>query len=215
MGPTPVQPPADGDRPSEERRLRRPRISGKASALVFGACFVVTGLLFLPLAQYLTLPRWIDAEIVLALWWLIWVAGFAYLLHGGQHLTDDHAMGEPRNWLAGFGLGGAGRAARDDWPWWWWLAPADFEGCAVVLGVILAVVVAFFGLWLLVEIVIPAVAFLAYFLIRGLLARVANDRHGCEGSLPRALAWGAVWATVYTAPLALLVWFAHLVRARA
>jgi hypothetical protein len=172
------------------------------------------------MARFLTLPRWIDAEIVLSLWWLIWVIGFAFLLYAGQRVTDDHTLGQPRNWLAGMGLSSSGRSApsSDSWPWWYWIDIPTFEvgeGCAVVLGVILAVIVAFFGLWLMVEIVIPVVAFLAYFLIRGLLARVANDRHHCEGHLLRAVAWGAIWATVYTAPLALLVWFAHLIRAQA
>ena len=31
----------------------------------------------------------------------------------------------------------------------------------------------------------------------------------CRGRLGRALAWGALWATVYTAPLAGAVWFVH------
>ena len=42
-----------------------------------------------------------------------------------------------------------------------------------------------------------------------MLARVANDRHGCEGDVPRALAWGGLWAAVYTAPTAGVVWVLH------
>jgi hypothetical protein len=42
-----------------------------------------------------------------------------------------------------------------------------------------------------------------------MLARVANDRHGCEGDVPRALAWGGLWAAVYTAPIAGVVWVLH------
>jgi hypothetical protein len=45
-----------------------------------------------------------------------------------------------------------------------------------------------------------------------MLARVANDFHGCTGNLLRSLRWGAVWATLYTAPLALLVLAGHLIR---
>jgi hypothetical protein len=48
-----------------------------------------------------------------------------------------------------------------------------------------------------------------YSLVRGMLAKVANDEHGCEGNLLKASAWGALWATVYIAPLAGLVWLVH------
>ena len=87
----------------------------------------------------------------------------------------------------------------------------DSEGCLIVLGVILAVVIALVGIWLLIEIVIPALAFVAYFLIREMLARVTNDEHSCQGSVVRAVLWGSLWATVYTLPFALLVWLVHFV----
>jgi hypothetical protein len=61
----------------------------------------------------------------------------------------------------------------------------------------------------LVELVVPALFFSTYVLVRGALARVANDDHGCEGSLARAAGWGALWATVYIAPLGLLVFALH------
>ena len=61
------------------------------------------------------------------------------------------------------------------------------------------------------EIVIPALAFVAYFLIRGMLARITNDQHGCQGNLVRATLWGSLWATAYTLPFALLVWLVHFV----
>jgi hypothetical protein len=82
-----------------------------------------------------------------------------------------------------------------------------------VLVAALAAAVALGAAWLLVELVVPALFFLAYALVRGALARVANDEHGCEGSLVRAATWGALWATVYVAPLALVVWALHLVAA--
>jgi hypothetical protein len=88
----------------------------------------------------------------------------------------------------------------------------DGEGCLIALGIILALVITLVGLWLLIEIVIPALAFVAYFLVRGMLAMVTNDKHGCQGSFIRATLWGALWATVYTLPFALLVWLVHLVQ---
>ena len=59
----------------------------------------------------------------------------------------------------------------------------------------------FLGLFL-----IPVVAVV----LRGMLARVVNDRHHCEGNLFLASVWGAIWATVYTGPLALVVWGVHV-----
>ena len=50
---------------------------------------------------------------------------------------------------------------------------------------------------------------------RSMLAKVANDRHQCKGNVIYAVCWGAFWATLYTAPLALLVWVVHLVQAKA
>ena len=50
-----------------------------------------------------------------------------------------------------------------------------------------------------------------YFVVRGMLARVINDRHRCRGRLVRSLGWSLLWATVYSAPLAGAVWFVHYV----
>jgi hypothetical protein len=61
---------------------------------------------------------------------------------------------------------------------------------------------------------IPVLAVLGYFLVRGMLARVANRRHACRGRPLRALAQGAFWATAYTMPLALGVWAVHLLANR-
>ena len=77
----------------------------------------------------------------------------------------------------------------------------------IVAGLCLAIV----GIWVLIELVIPALAFVAYFLIRGMLAHVANDQHRCKDNWSRALAWSVLWATLYTAPLAVVVWLAHVV----
>jgi hypothetical protein len=52
-------------------------------------------------------------------------------------------------------------------------------------------------------------AFVMYFLIRGMLAQVANSRPRCRQRLGRSLAFGILWATVYTAPLAGLTWLVH------
>jgi hypothetical protein len=74
-----------------------------------------------------------------------------------------------------------------------------------------AIVALFFAAWFVVEVAIPGIAFVTYFLLRGMLARVVNDRHGCAGSWPRAIGWAIIWATVYILPQAALVWVIHLV----
>ena len=67
--------------------------------------------------------------------------------------------------------------------------------------------------WVFVEILIPLFSILLYGLIRGMLARIVNDDHGCAGQFGKSLLWGTVWASVYTGPMALLVWMVHLVLA--
>ncbi len=214
------------DTPSLERSprlgrwLRLPRLSGKASAACLVAFFLATALL---IPGVLRLPLWIDFEIVLGIWWLAWLILLTALLHRGQRVADDHQLGEPRNWLKA--LRGEPkpkdpldiRRKESSSGWWddfWWIGPGDGEGCLVLLGIILAVIVAFFALWFLIEIAVPVVLFLLYSVARGMLAAVLNDRHRCRGRLGRALAWGLVWATVYTVPLAGVVWFVHYLLSR-
>jgi hypothetical protein len=80
-----------------------------------------------------------------------------------------------------------------------------------VLGIIAAVIVVIGLAWVLIEVIVPVVAVLLYALVRGMLARVANDKHGCGGKSGASLLWGALWATVYTVPLAFLTWVVHLI----
>jgi hypothetical protein len=194
-------------RPSLAKRLRLPRLSGKASAAWLVVCFVLTAVL-IPVA--LRWPTWVKFELVLAAWWVIWLAVLTALLYGGRRVSDDHQLGEPRNWF--------GSAANKPQPprdpnssWWdgffWGWAWGDGEVILIIIGLILLV-----GLiWFLFEVAIPVLLFLLYFITRGMLARVVNDRHHCRGRVGAAVGWALVWATAYTAPLALAVWFVHYV----
>jgi hypothetical protein len=195
-------------RPSLARRVRLPRLSGKASAAWLVICFALTAVL-IPMA--LRLPRWVKFEIVLAAWWAIWLVVLARLLYTGQRVMDDHQMRPPRNWFT------FKRAQQDepnqnpDRSWWngffWGTFWGDGDAVLIVFGLFLLLVV----IWFLFEIAIPVLLFLLYFLARGMLAQVVNDHHHCRGRLGRALGWGAVWATAYTAPLTAAVWFIHYV----
>ena len=85
----------------------------------------------------------------------------------------------------------------------------DFGGASVLVVFLIA-------LWFLIEVAIPLVLFLLYLVTGGgMLSQVINDRHHCKGRLIRALAWALVWATLYTVPLAGIVWYVHFLLARA
>ena len=106
---TPVQ------RPSLAKRVRLPRLSGRASAAWLVVCFVLTAVL-IPMA--LRLPRWVEFEIVLAAWWAIWLAVLTRLLYAGQRVADDHQMREPRNWFASDKAKQQERTKDPDRAWW-------------------------------------------------------------------------------------------------
>src|SRR5262249_26115498 len=89
-------PPRRGE--SITKRLRLPRLSGKVSSFWLVCCFGLTAVL---IPAVLRLPRWIEFEIVLAVWWVGWLAVLSCLLYQGQRVTDDHQLGPPRNWLSG------------------------------------------------------------------------------------------------------------------
>ncbi|OAI48733.1 hypothetical protein AYO44_18695 [Planctomycetaceae bacterium SCGC AG-212-F19] len=229
--------PLDADDAAEERarkrhgmpplrtRFRLPMVSGKTSALALMLCFVMTAIIVVPLAW--KMPAWIEAEIVLVTWWGVWVVALALLLHRGWHISDDHEWSAPRNWFSwgnksssgqSSGSTGDGCLSALDIPTFdigLGSAEGCGEACAVMILAVVAVVVLFFAAWFVIEVAIPAGALVAYLLIRGMLARVANDKHGCENSWPRAATWGAFWATVYIIPQALVVWLIHILAAQA
>jgi hypothetical protein len=186
-------------------------VSGKVSALILGGCFLVATLMALPLAR--RFPPWVDFEIVLAAWWLIWSAALSTLLYRGLSISDDHRLGSARNWFDGlFGPRRLHESGGGDW-WWpayWFVGP---ESCLVGIGLIVGIGLAVLATWLLVEVLIPAWAFVMYLLIRGMLACAVNGANHCRAHLGRAMAYGLLWATAYTVPLAILVWGAHQIHA--
>jgi hypothetical protein len=187
-----------------------PRVSGSATAAVLVGSLAATAVL-LPAAS--RLPRWVEAELVLGLWWLLVTATLSVLLYRGFRLRDDFVYFAP--WdrpqapteptperkveeRTGWGLDGC--------------SGLDAEGCAAGAVVMLALAAAMGVAWVVVELALPVVFLLMYGLFMRAIGRVANDRHGCEGDLPRALRWGAQWATLYVLPLALIVAALHALR---
>ena len=134
-------------------------------------------------AGALHLPHWVEAELVLSLWWAGWAAVLTTLLYRGFRLSDDHVLAAP----------------RFDWPSRRKTSEAsgcDPVGCIdlggwgeALLGALL-LVVTFAASWLVVELVVPALFFLSYLLVRGALARVTNDDHACAGRFPIASGLG-------------------------
>lgn len=208
-----------GPRPLR-KRLRLPTASGKTSALVLVGCFLLTALVVLPLAW--KVPPWIEAEIILGTWWVVWTAALTLLLHRGWRISDDHAWTGPRTWWSGSSnapskvadgaADGCFSSAFDVGSFDLGIGSAEGcgEACLGVIAVLGIIIALFFAAWFVIEVAIPGGAFVAYLLIRSMLARVANDHHGCEDSWLRAGLWGASWATIYTVPQALIVWLIHL-----
>ncbi|MEZ4410316.1 MAG: hypothetical protein R3A52_28125 [Polyangiales bacterium] len=221
--PSPVAAPAY--RASARRVLlaAAPKVSGRATALVMLACFAAAAVL---LPASLRLPRWVEAEAVLLAWWAIVGVTLTALLYRGFRLRDDVVYFTPWNRppadrdnpgvgnklgdaLSGCGSGGCDPGCGD-------IGGCGASGCGelgegllVGAAVLVALAVAFGAAWVLVEVALPLVFFLMFALFMRAIGRVANDRHGCEGSLPRALGWGLGWATVYVAPVALATWALH------
>ncbi len=196
--------------PVRPTRLRR--LSGKVAAAWLVVCLLLTALL-IPMA--VRLPLWVDFEIVLAVWWAVWFAVLTGLLHNGFRVADDHALQQPRNWFSGWSSSKKNKESSETSGSWW---DGFFWGWVLgdeLVFLIIAAVVLVGGIWLLFEVAIPVLLFLLYFIARGMLAGVANDRHHCRGRLGRSVLWGFLWATVYTGPLAAAVWFVHFVHQRA
>src|SRR5262245_36246809 len=93
---TPPTPPPDESPPPLGRLLKLPRLSGKATAVCLVGFFLATALL---IPGVVRLPLWIDFQIVLGIWWATWLVVLTVLLYRGQRVSDDHQLGQPRNWL--------------------------------------------------------------------------------------------------------------------
>lgn len=180
----------------------RPRVSGKGSALLIGVCLVLSAVL-LPTAAHL--PHWVEFELVLGIWWIVWFVLLSWMLFQGHEVEDD--AGPPRPRLIKRIFGDADRYASTD-PLGC-VTNGCLTGCdeaglyLIALGLIILAAI------LLMELLIPGIAFLIYLAIRGMVARVINDRHHCAGETGMSMLWGIIWATVYTAPVAAIIYAVH------
>ena len=174
-------------------------VSGRRSALVLLALLVGSGVL-VPLALHRAL--WVDAEAVLGAWFVIWTIALEWLGVAGRAVERDWDDGHDRRGSGGdhsFGCGN-GLGAID-------LGGTDLgEGCAgPIFGLLVIVVAAIVLSWL-----VPIMALVLYAAVRALLNRVGDHAEATRGRLVPALRNAALWAGVYTAPLALGVWALHV-----
>jgi hypothetical protein len=174
-------------------------VSGRWTAALLVLCM---SLVAVTLPGLSGLPHWIEAELVLCIWSAGWAALLTTLLYRGFRISDDHVLAAPRiEWPS--------RKKNSEPTGCDPVGCIDLATCGEALLGALLLVVTLAASWLMVELVIPALFFLSYLLVRGALVRVTNDDHHCAGRFPLALGWGTLWATVYALPLLLAVYGVH------
>jgi multisubunit Na+/H+ antiporter MnhG subunit len=199
-------------------RIRRvvlaasPKLSGKATAIVVASSFAIAAAI---LPASMKVARWIEMELVLFVWWSIVAATLTVLLYRGFRIRDDYVFflpwstppgekGKKRS-LGGIELrDGCGDVGCGDG-----CSGIDGEGVIIVLVVGIVLVGALGAAWILVELALPLLFVVVYAVFMRAIARVANDRHGCEKDLAKSLGYGLLWATIYLLPLAVATWAFH------
>lgn len=202
-------------------RARLPGISGSWSAIALLVLFVAVAVI-LPLALHRS--AWVEAEIVVGAWFLIWTGILTWLGYTGRTVEQDWAPFRSPRRLFGRGGGPSGRSgALDALPY------VDLSGVGVPdlsggdgdgLGCLGAIVVGFVAiaaiaalvalLYFTIGYVIPLVAIGLYTLVRAMLNHVAARGHVTRGDLALSFARGAIWAALYSAPLAVAIWLLHV-----
>ncbi len=186
-----------------------PRVSGAATAGIVGASFVLAAIV-LPLS--FQLPHWIEAEVVLAVWWVALTATLSVLLYRGFRLRDDYVFvafwkrtrrsseGKTSSKLSGC----ADNIGCD-------AGCSSLDGEAAIFLVVLTVALAaIFGVaWIVAELALPILLFVSYAVLHRAITRVAHDRHACEGRLAKSIGWGGLWSAIYLAPLVVVVLLVH------
>lgn len=175
-----------------------PRVSATWTVI---ALLASLGVAALALPRMASLPRWVEAELVVLCWWLVWSAVLSILLYRGFRLEDDWVYFTP--WDRWRHRAKNNPSSESSPPASSTKSKYDI-GCADDLDAVLVLLVFFVLLgaaWAFVELALPLAFMLAYMLILRALRRVAKDRHGCKGRLGPALGWGVLWATIYVAPL--------------
>lgn len=187
-----------------------PRVSARWTILLLVGCFAVTTAL---VPALLHLPRWVESEVVLVTWWLAFAALLSALLYRGYRLRHDFELAMPwdeqpakvQEVDARVTKGSKGCDVLDGCS-----GSIDLEGVVVMVIAAVAVGVGLGLAWVVVNLAAPLLFLVAYVLLGAAIRRVAHDAHGLAGKLGPSIAWGTMWATLYVAPLLLLIWLVHL-----
>ncbi len=195
---------------------RLPGVSGVWSAVAL-LVLLVAAAVVLPLALHRS--AWVEAEIVVGAWFVIWTAALTWLGYTGRTVEQDWEPFRPRRL---FGRGGGIDSHSVPYFDASGLTVPDLDmggdggglGClgAIVAGflavAVLAALLALF--YFTIGYVIPLVAIGLYTLVRAMLNHVAARGHVPRGDLATSLARGATWAGAYTAPIAVAIWLLHV-----
>lgn len=199
-------------------RARLPGVSGVWSGIALLVLLVAVAVI-LPLALHRS--AWVEAEIVVGAWFVIWTAVLTWLGYTGRSVEQDWAPFRSPRRLFGRGAGvtdanavpfvDLGSLSIPD---------VDVGGDGGGLGCLGAIVAGFLAivalaalvalLYFTIGYVIPLVAIGLYTLVRAMLNHVAARGHVTRGDLALSLARGTIWAAVYTAPLAIAIWLLHV-----
>jgi hypothetical protein len=197
---------------SEIRRARlrmiadafSPTLSGRTTAMVTLATMALTAAGF---PWLLNQPRWVEVELTLLAWWAGAALALWALLFRGYRIDDDHYFHAPNRIGADAVEGMSDSTGGCDF---------GFDGCEVVTTPLSALFAAAFLVlaailvaWVVVELIIPIVFLAFYVTTLAAIRRASRDRHDCAGDPGRSLRWALTWATLYIAPIAVLVWLLH------
>lgn len=185
-------------------------ISATWTVVAILACSVLTATA-LPLL--FAMPRWIEIEIVLGTWWIVWAVVLGVLAHRGQPLDRDYALGsepKPANPERARAAALLEEPKKSRWSW------LDVLGCAsdgegLVLFVVGAAIIglAIVASTIVVDFAAPLLFLVAFTGVQIALRRSLAAKH--RGQKLRSAAHGVAWATCYVAPLAAVVGLVHVV----
>jgi hypothetical protein len=152
---------------------------------------------------------WLEAEAVIAAWFVIWAVSLTWLGYSGRRVKRDWGPYRSLWDRLGFRTGSSrsGGSWGDIGGGW---GDIGGEGCGSAILVMIVVGLILLVLYFTIGWVVPFVAVVLYTLVRAMLNRVGERAGETRGKLPLALARGIFWAAVYTGPLALGVWAIHV-----
>ncbi|MBS2011941.1 MAG: hypothetical protein JST00_03570 [Deltaproteobacteria bacterium] len=193
------------------RRAVHPPVSATATVIVVLACCAFTAL---AVPALLHLPRWIEIEVVLAAWWAVWATVLGVLAYRGRPLDRDYSLTAPT--ASPDPASAAAPVTLERPARWRWLdglsAISDGEGILLVLIGVVVFVVTVVATTLVVDVALPLLFVTAFTGVQMALSRSLAASH--RGRLLQSALHGALWATLYMAPLAAATGVVHAVLAR-